>query len=301
MTIRLPGVPYICMLILFGHVLPVRAQRQQLIAPADVSWVHTGISVGAGQVLTIMASGQWSNGGGQPRLVGPAGFQGFRMAGTLLPSANLASLIGKIDSTIFFIGSNYSRASSVAGELFLSMNDLPNTFSDNKGGLRVSIDLTEAPSITPVNPQSGDICRSKEIRAAMQVVEDKEAKDPTGALLGGVACAVTGVCPDMRNMQPTILESRPASDGAGYTSTDPGSFLCQGLFARGDVRLKVRKDGDLASELTKSEMDALLKGFPGFQENFKVRPLQSARYLLILLPSITGVSQKYSTEFSFPQ
>ncbi len=302
MTIRLFGVPCTCVLILFCNALPVRAQRQQLTAPADVRWVDTGITVGAGQVLRIMASGQWSNGGGQPRFVGPDGFQGFRMAGTLLPSANLASLIGKIDSTIFSIGSNYSRVSSVSGELFLSMNDLPNAFADNKGSLRVSIELTEAPSITPVDhPQSGDICRSKEIRSAMQVIENKEAKDPAGALLGGVACAVTGVCPDMRNMQPTILQSRPASDGAGYTSNDPGSFLCQGLFARGDVRLKVRKEGDLASELTKFEMDQVLQAFPNFQENFKVRPLQSGRYLLILLPSITGLSQEYSAEFSSPR
>lgn len=104
-------------------------------------------------------------------------------------------------------------------------------------------------------------------------------------------------------MQPTILQSGlgPASDGAGYTSNDPGSFLCQGLFARGDVRLKVRKEGDLASELTKSEMDQVLQAFPNLQENFKVSPLRSGRDLLILLPSVAGLSQEYSAEFSFPR
>jgi hypothetical protein len=138
---------------------------------------------------------------------------------------------------------------------------------------------------------------------AMQGVEDDQVRDPGGQLLGFLVCGMTGVCGDAQhpeNMKPTILASRPASDGAGYTTNDPGSFLCQGLFSRGDVHLKVGKDGDLASDLTKEEMDKVLQMFPNFEENFKVRPLQRGRFQLVLIPGVAGLTQPYSTEFTFP-
>jgi hypothetical protein len=150
---------------------------------------------------------------------------------------------------------------------------------------------------------TANICGSQQIRAAMQIVEDQEVHDPTGMLLGAAVCGITGVCGDAEhpeNLQPTILESRPARDSAGYTSNDPGSFLCQGLFARGNVHLVVGESGDLSSDLTKEEMDKVLQKLPNFVESFKVRPLQNGQYILILIPGITGLSQPYSSRFSYP-
>ncbi len=155
----------------------------------------------------------------------------------------------------------------------------------------------------PVPPDAPAICNSSNIRGAMQVLEDEEVQSAGGALLGAAACAFTGVCGDAEhpeNLHPTVLRSRFTTDGAGYTANDPGSFLCQGLFARGDVHLKVGENGDLASELTAEQMTLLLKQFPNFQENYKVRPLGSGRFLLILIPALTGLTPTYSTRFTYP-
>jgi hypothetical protein len=132
----------------------------------------------------------------------------------------------------------------------------------------------------------------------MQAVEDVAIHDPNGAALSLLACGITGVCG--QNGRPTILQSRPASDGGRYTAHDPGSFICQGLFARGDVHLTVQKDGDLESELTKEEMDRLLQQFPNFEEAFKVRPLQNGNFLLILVPISVPLSREYHQEFAYP-
>ncbi len=150
--------------------------------------------------------------------------------------------------------------------------------------------------VLPADP--GGICRSKQIREAMQAVEDLAVHDPNGAALSLLACGITGVCG--QNGRPTILQSRPASDGGRYTAHDPGSFICQGLFARGDVHLTVQKDGDLESELTKEEMDRLLQQFPNFEEAFKVRPLQNGNFLLILVPISVPLSREYHQEFAYP-
>jgi hypothetical protein len=139
MMIRQIRGPFTCCALILSSAFAARAQQQKTV-PAEVIWVDTGITVRAGQILSIVATGRWSNGGGQPQYVGPDGFGGFRMAGSLLSSASLASLIGNIDSKVFFVGSNYSAPSAVSGKLYLSMNDLPNTFGDNKGSLRVSIE-----------------------------------------------------------------------------------------------------------------------------------------------------------------
>lgn len=153
---------------------------------------------------------------------------------------------------------------------------------------------------------SSALCRSKAIRVAMQVVEDQEAKDPAGNLLGAVGCALTGVCGDAAqpsNVKTKILLSRPATDGAGYTTNDPGSFLCQGLFLRGDrgkLNLAVGENGDASSELTVDAMSKLVQMFPTFEENYKVRPLQKGQYELILIPGLGGLTQSYSTQFSYP-
>lgn len=105
--------------------------------PAQEKWLDTGITLSKGQRLTIEASGQWCNGGADP-LVDPDGLD-HTHPGILLGSANLATLIGKIGDSTFAVGRNYSGSSPNSGKLFLSMNDLPDGFSDNSGAISVEV------------------------------------------------------------------------------------------------------------------------------------------------------------------
>jgi hypothetical protein len=160
-----------------------------------------------------------------------------------------------------------------------------------------------SPAGGEITPEITSLCYSRAVRIAMQSVENQQVKDPARMSLGALACGVTGVCGDAEhpeNMHPPILDSRPATDGAGFTRNDPGSFICQGLFSRGQLHLEVSADGDLASVLTKEQVDQLLQQYPGFIENFKVRPLRDGTYQLVLIPGVGGLTQTYSTQFGYP-
>ena len=111
-------------------------------------------------------------------------------------------------------------------------------------------------------------------------------------------CFLIGVCGG-ENVRPTIKKSRPASDSGGFTANDPGSFLCQGLFDRGNVRLTASKDADATSDMTAAAGGVIMNALPSFQENFKVRPLSDGHYLLMLIPGISGLPT-YSAEFVYP-
>jgi len=113
------------------HVVQVSAQ-------AD--WFATGIQLRRGERLEISAEGQWSNGGGTPRTVGPEGFVNYPFPGTPLASADLASLIARVGAgSMFPVGKRFTGLSPAAGELFLMMNDTRDSLSDNTGALRVRI------------------------------------------------------------------------------------------------------------------------------------------------------------------
>jgi Tfp pilus assembly protein PilF len=111
-------------------------EMKEVSVPAEVFWFDTGITLAKGARLTIDASGQWSNVGSN--FVTPDG-TGGTYPGTALSSANLASLIGKIGDVKFAVGSHYSGSSPASGKLFLTMNDVPGTYTDNSGALDVRI------------------------------------------------------------------------------------------------------------------------------------------------------------------
>lgn len=122
--------------------IDVRWQRassphEAIEVPANVQWVDTGISLKQGQRFHIEASGQWSNAG--PPALGPGGFNGYLYSGTLLGTASLGSLIGKVSGNMFEVGANFDGKSPALGELYLTINDTPSTFSDNQGKLIVKI------------------------------------------------------------------------------------------------------------------------------------------------------------------
>lgn len=143
------------------------------------------------------------------------------------------------------------------------------------------------------------ICTSPAIRVAMQIVEDRAIHDPSGQLLSLFGALVTGV--NATAGRPLVIASKVGSDGGRYTSKDPGSFVCRGLFIRGEVNIKELPDADAAADITAAAADELMKEYPTFVEWFKAKPLQDGSYILTLLPSSIQLSQEYSTEFTLPR
>lgn len=113
--------------------------RTEVTVSANVLWLDTGVALQAGQQFRVQASGLWSNTG--PPAKGPNGFIGFSHPSSLLPTANFASLIGRVGGVMFPVGESFEGPSPGSGTLFLSINDLPNTFADNQGTLAVTIVL----------------------------------------------------------------------------------------------------------------------------------------------------------------
>jgi hypothetical protein len=146
-------------------------------------------------------------------------------------------------------------------------------------------------------PGSG-VCFSKRIKTVMQTIEDQQMRDPNGAMLQALACGITGVCANSGAAH--IIDSAEGSDGGRYTSKDPGSFVCRGLFLRGKVNMEVvQNDDDPAPQLTKETMESLLEQYPHFIEWFKVKRLQNGHYLLSLIPTSIQLSREYSQEFVY--
>lgn len=125
--------------------LSVTARRlsieNEIQVAADVLWVDTGVMLKEGESFSIEADGTWSNSG--PPAIGPDGFIDYVHPGTLLATANLGSLIGKVGDVVFGVGSNFVGASRSAGRLYLAMNDTPGNYSDNQGKLRVRISKSQ--------------------------------------------------------------------------------------------------------------------------------------------------------------
>ena len=110
--------------------------------PAEARWFDTGLDIHRGQRLRITALGIWSNGGDNPRWVGPGGWSTTRLPHTLEPSAPLAALVGRIrQHPAFLVGPSFLAVIRDEGRLYLSMNDVSSDFADNRGFVRASIDV----------------------------------------------------------------------------------------------------------------------------------------------------------------
>jgi len=103
---------------------------------ARVGWCDTGVALQRGQRLNMCAGGRWSNGG---EYRGPAGFERYRLAGTVVADADLAALVGRVGDATFAIGGSQVITSPANGTLQLSINDVPGTFDDNQGSVEVGL------------------------------------------------------------------------------------------------------------------------------------------------------------------
>lgn len=97
-------------------------------------WQESYVNVKKGQRLVIDADGAWS-----PDLQNRTGWCGAdgvpkTPAGDsfLLPGTNIGSLIARIGSTIFAVGSRYDNPAPADGVIFLAMNENPN--NNNQAG-----------------------------------------------------------------------------------------------------------------------------------------------------------------------
>ena len=128
---------------------PAEAQQQPLQAArcprdgyeirvdANAGWCDTGLVLQQAQGVVIEARGRWSNAGDPQYSAG--GIEGYRHPGTIVADATLASLIGRVGDTAFGIGGSTGFTSPASGPLYLSINDVPGTFEDNRGWLVVTI------------------------------------------------------------------------------------------------------------------------------------------------------------------
>lgn len=108
---------------------------KNVTVPASVMWFDTGIDVN--QTVTIKyLNGKWTNGGDEPIWTDANGSGSWN--GVLMPSASFRELIGKVNSNVFSVGNSY-EGSPGSGRLYLSINDIPSTFWDNKGQVTVNI------------------------------------------------------------------------------------------------------------------------------------------------------------------
>ena len=156
---------------------------------------------------------------------------------------------------------------------------------------------TQSSAQIPAPSNQVGICTSPPIRVAMQTVEDRAIHDPNGAALTMLGALVTGL--NASSGRPIVIDSKIGTDGGRYTSKDPGSFVCRGLFLRGQVRVEELPDADAAADVAARAIDGLTKAYPSFIEWFKVKPSQDGSYILTLLPSAIQLSKEYSTEFLY--
>lgn len=120
----------------------IRSMR--FTVPANQTWFDTGIDLESGEVLSIEATGHWSNGGEDPQGITASGFRDFYHPDAIDSSIPFGSLIGSLgNGDTFMVGRSRSRTIRDRGRLSLSMNDVPGTFRDNTGTLTVEVVVTQ--------------------------------------------------------------------------------------------------------------------------------------------------------------
>ncbi len=110
---------------------------------ADRSWQETGIDLQEGEGVVITARGSWSH-GTEADFEPYYGADGFKKldGNALLPRVWVGTLVGRIgEGRPFPIGDRLGLLVLRDGRLWLSMNDVPGHFANNRGSLRVRIEV----------------------------------------------------------------------------------------------------------------------------------------------------------------
>ncbi|MEK0195171.1 MAG: hypothetical protein EAZ78_03665 [Oscillatoriales cyanobacterium] len=146
--------------VIFGAGSESVLAQTTIAVPAIKFCVDSGINVSRGDSLQFSASGQGSYGyEGSPvnstPLTNPDGdrfVNGVNIGKKDDPNAIykgfIGGLVGKVgtNGNYFFIGSNNQLSMGQSGRLFLCYNDVANSFNNNTGGYRVSINRISDPN-----------------------------------------------------------------------------------------------------------------------------------------------------------
>ncbi len=130
-------------------LMPALLNVRPITVQANIAWQNTGITIAANSNTSIQyQSGLWTanpqlNGG---KMYNAAGNPTFIPAksGYTMPGQNEGALIGRIGSTIFFVGMGITIPNNLAGEIELCINDDLNGIygaglTDNIGAIIVTI------------------------------------------------------------------------------------------------------------------------------------------------------------------
>lgn len=113
----------------FGRAIAVHADRQ---------WTDTGITVNAGDTITINADGQIRLAANTRDFVSAAGAEG-RVADATMPNAPIGGVVARFgDSAPVFIGQGRTLRVPRSGRLYLGVND--SYFDDNTGAFNARVD-----------------------------------------------------------------------------------------------------------------------------------------------------------------
>lgn len=104
--------------------------------PANVEWCDTGLVLRQGQSFVARAQGRWSADG--DNFHGPSGTN-LRDRASLYPRATAGTLLGRIGEQAFPINDALEATVPGSGPLYLSINDVPGRFGDNRGAVDVEI------------------------------------------------------------------------------------------------------------------------------------------------------------------
>ena len=119
-------------------LLPYSFAQTNISVPASNVWTETGLNLSSGQNFTLAPSGTWSGSG---RLYSAIGGRGGYPGMEDYP--NMA-LIGKIGTSVFYIGEGGTLTSPASGILYLGPNDGPtgDCWADNSGSLTAKVNGT---------------------------------------------------------------------------------------------------------------------------------------------------------------
>jgi hypothetical protein len=145
---------------------------QSLRVEANAEWTPTGVRLLPGDNLGIVAEGRWFN--SLPRDNGTSPLGGKPFPGTVMSDVPLGALIGRIGDSgaPFVVGDKFDQPVGQAGELYLTMNDVPGTYADNSGFMRVTITARPNPIMMP------DF-RGKPVREALSFFEQLKRPQPS--------------------------------------------------------------------------------------------------------------------------
>jgi len=172
--------------VIFGAGSESVLAQTTIAVPARSFCVDSGINVSRGDSLQFSASGQGSYGyEGSPvnstPLTNPDGdrfVNGVNIGKKDDPNAIykgfIGGLVGKVgtNGNYFFIGSNNQLSMGQSGRLFLCYNDVANSFNNNTGGYRVSINRISDPNQQNTAERSPSPSQQRQIGRSPQISQN---------------------------------------------------------------------------------------------------------------------------------